>query len=67
MKPVKLEDIVAGMDIQSDEFRIFLNMRTGEIITVSKRTFLLRKKPKKMTTFRNIPTGSKIRWKKHWI
>ena len=35
MKPVKLKDIVDGMDMQMDESRVFLNKETGEIITVS--------------------------------
>ena len=35
MKPVKLKDIVDGMDMQMDESRVFLNKETGEIITIS--------------------------------
>ncbi|NLC45315.1 MAG: hypothetical protein GX783_13670 [Clostridiales bacterium] len=35
MKPVKLQDIVDGMDMQTDESRVFLYKETGEIIYVS--------------------------------
>ncbi|SCZ08543.1 hypothetical protein [Alkaliphilus peptidifermentans] len=32
---VKLEDIIEGLEIQSDEMRVFLNLRNGEVITIS--------------------------------
>jgi hypothetical protein len=33
--PVKLKDIIEGMDFQSDESHSYLNRTTGEVVTVS--------------------------------
>ncbi|MCZ2846300.1 MAG: hypothetical protein O2U61_07410 [Candidatus Bathyarchaeota archaeon] len=32
---VKLEDIIEGLEFQSSEMRSFLNLRNGEVITVT--------------------------------
>lgn len=34
-KPVNLQDIIGGMEMQFDESRNLLNLKTGEVITVS--------------------------------
>jgi len=34
-KTVKLDNIIDGMEIQTDESSSFLNIRTGEIVTIS--------------------------------
>lgn len=34
-KPVKLDDIIDGMEMQTDKSLSFLNIRTGEIVTIS--------------------------------
>jgi hypothetical protein len=34
-KPVKLSDIIEGMDCQSDERSAFLNLTTGEVVSVT--------------------------------
>lgn len=38
---VKLEDIVEGMEMQSDDNRSFLNLHTGEIVYVSQEALLI--------------------------
>ena len=38
---VKLEDIVEGMEMQSDDNRSFLNLDTGEIVHVSHEALLI--------------------------
>ncbi|MCF2650698.1 MULTISPECIES: UPF0158 family protein [unclassified Bacillus (in: firmicutes)] len=38
---VKLEDIVEGMEMQSDDNRSFLNLDTGEIVHVSQEALLI--------------------------
>lgn len=35
MKPIKLREIVDEIEMQMDEYRKFLNRKTGEIVTVS--------------------------------
>jgi len=40
-KPVKLKEIMDGMDLQFDEFRTFLNIKKGEVITVSQEALRL--------------------------
>ncbi|MBB6731372.1 UPF0158 family protein [Cohnella zeiphila] len=37
-KPVKLEDLIGGMEIQFDEQSNYLNVETGEVVTVSHET-----------------------------
>jgi hypothetical protein len=34
-KPVKLEDIIDGIEMQTDESESFLNIRTGEVVIIS--------------------------------
>ncbi len=34
-KPVKLDDIIDGMEMQTGESSSFLNIRTGKIVTIS--------------------------------
>ena len=34
-KPIKLSDLVEGMDFQSDERSAFLNLTTGEVVSVT--------------------------------
>lgn len=34
-KPVKLDDIIDGIEMQTDESESFLNIRTGEVVTIS--------------------------------
>lgn len=34
-KPVKLDDIIDGMEMQTGESSSFLNIRNGEIVTIS--------------------------------
>ena len=36
---VKLEDIIEGLEIQSSEMRSFLNLKNGEVITVTDEEF----------------------------
>ncbi len=38
---VKLEDIVEGMEMQSDDNRSFLNLDTGEIVHISQEALLI--------------------------
>ena len=33
--PIKLSDVVAGIDVPSEEWTVYLNKRTGEIVPVS--------------------------------
>lgn len=35
MKPVKLKDIIDQMDTMSDEYKVFLNKETGNIVSLS--------------------------------
>lgn len=35
LKPIKLREIVDEIEMQMDEYRKFLNRKTGEIVTVS--------------------------------
>jgi hypothetical protein len=37
--PVKLSEIILGMESQSDEMRSYLNIKTGEVVTVSDEEF----------------------------
>ena len=36
---VKLEDIIQGMEFQSDESTSYLNKNTGEVVTISEEEF----------------------------
>lgn len=38
-KPVKLDDIIQEIEMQTDETSSFLNIRTGEIVTISDEEF----------------------------
>ncbi|MCK4789778.1 MAG: hypothetical protein KAV87_38920 [Desulfobacteraceae bacterium] len=37
--PVKLKDIIDGMEFQSDEIASYLNKRTGEVVTITDEEF----------------------------
>lgn len=34
-KPVKLEDIIDGIEMQADESSSYLNIKTGEVVIIS--------------------------------
>ena len=50
---VKLSDLVEGLDFQSDERSSFLNLTTGEVVSVTTRSYELLRRTHPSKTSRN--------------
>jgi len=56
---VKLSDLIEGMDFQSDEQSSFLNLTTGDVVSITDEEFVLLKMTNPSTT---SPNGSMTRF-----
>ena len=50
-KPVKLDDIIQGIEMQTDESSSFLNIRTGEVVTISDEEYSTAEEDKSIDLF----------------